>query len=210
MAVPRFRLRTLVIFMTIAGTALAWLGIAVEHGRKQRRAVQRIQQLGGSVIYDFQVRSTGFLRGGVNSQATSSVPRVVRQLLGDDLFHGVTDVSLHLESSHEDLSFLEDLPHLKSLYLDGDTISAEELRHLVHLQELEDLSLRMPMTDSDLQYLAPLRSLRALYLMGSSSTYRIYGTAEQPILDDDDYNSEVTAAGIEYLASEVPGIRISY
>jgi len=212
--VLRFRLRTLLICVTLIAIAFGWLALYVDQRRKQHRAAVAIQNLGGRVGYDFQMNSSmnsSFPFGGsVDQKATSNVPEIFQSLLGNDIFHDVVYVWLGGDRiANKDLANFEDLPHVKQLYISGYGVTAEGLLHLRNLQSLEDLSLHVPMTDETLRNLSSLKSLKTLFLMGDSDTYRYHSKA-QTLFDNDDYDTGVTITGVERLAAEIPGIHISY
>src|SRR4030042_1941762 len=48
----QFHLRTLLVFVLVAGMLLGWLGICLNRARQQRAAVIRIRELGGEVAYE--------------------------------------------------------------------------------------------------------------------------------------------------------------
>ena len=48
----RFSLRTLLVVVTVLGV---WLGVQVNPVRKQRNAVAWIQEVGGTVTYDYEI-----------------------------------------------------------------------------------------------------------------------------------------------------------
>lgn len=64
-------------------------GIAYQRSERQRQAVRNIEQLGGSVSYDYQIEGDG-----MRANALSWVPSFILQRTGVDLFHSVVEVSL--------------------------------------------------------------------------------------------------------------------
>jgi hypothetical protein len=50
----QFGLRTLLIFVTLAGCGFAWIGLKVRTGFEQRRIVSELQALGARVEYDHE------------------------------------------------------------------------------------------------------------------------------------------------------------
>jgi hypothetical protein len=198
--------------VTLVAILFSWLAIQVERGRRQQRAAAAITKLGGRVGYEFQMTGNFPFGGWIDSRATSTVPAFARSLLGNDTFDNVVYVDLYPAKgfANDDLAHLADLPHVRQLFIAGDGVTAEGLRHLKGLHNLEELSLNIPMTDEGLRQLSPLKSLKMLFLMGTSDEYRA-GSATEVLFDEPlDYDSGVTKTGVERLAAEIPGIRISY
>ncbi|MGB7326308.1 MAG: hypothetical protein WBD31_15650 [Rubripirellula sp.] len=185
---------------------LCWAAVQLRRGKRQRLAVEAIVDSGGSVGYDFQLTR----RHHPDRKASSAVPAFLRLLCGVDAFHRVEYVVLSGPDVCDDLlSHLVDLPNLRRLFIAGDAVTDDGLGHLRNLTSLEDLSLRVPATDESLDQLSSLRSLRTLFLMGDSDTYR-YQSKAGPVFDNDDYNSDVTRAGVEKFVVKQPRCRVSF
>ena len=83
----RFSLRTLLLFMLVVCVALGW---KVERTRKQRDTVAWVHQMGGSVVYDYEVDDNG--RRVPNAEPPGR--KWLRNLLGIDYFDDVVEVDL--------------------------------------------------------------------------------------------------------------------
>ena len=86
----QYRLRTLLIGVTLAGCVFGWLGIRAREVRQQKAAVEAIQKLGGAVRYDYEIDRDEL----PVANPTPNGPAWLRSLLGDDFFRSVYAVSL--------------------------------------------------------------------------------------------------------------------
>jgi hypothetical protein len=141
-----FSLRTLLIFVTLAGCGLGWLGFKIQEGRRQQAAVEAIEKLGCDVGYDYQFDS----QGGSVFNPTLPGPAWLHSLLGDDFFRNVDSVckwgysSLGRQDSpfrDADLEFVKGLKTLKVLVLLGTQVTDAGLANLNGLTRLEELDL---------------------------------------------------------------------
>ncbi|MDP6446856.1 MAG: hypothetical protein QF805_23895, partial [Pirellulaceae bacterium] len=98
----RFRLRTLLLLMLVIGVALGW---RVERARRQRKAVQFVQQVRGTYAYDFEYDEAG--QRLVDTKPHG--PIWLNDRLGVDFFNTVVQVSLSDEPVR-DISPLANLP----------------------------------------------------------------------------------------------------
>jgi len=78
----QFSLRTLFVLVTVL---CVWLAVTANRARNQREAVAAIEELGGSVRYEYQ-NSFGQEPPG---------PKWLRELVGEEYFVSVVDVFLH-------------------------------------------------------------------------------------------------------------------
>lgn len=189
----RFSLRTLLITLTILGV---WLGVTVERARKQERAASRVRELGGWVLYEFQIdSSTGrYFRGPKRYQVSPFGPSWLRKLLGPDLFNKPVSINLGLtDVTDDDLVFLQDMPQLRMVGVDKTRVSDAGLRHVVGLKHLEVLYLTHTLvTEDGVEWLREQRpELEILYSPGSVFSP---GSREQFAARSD--NREATRLGI--------------
>ena len=105
----------------------------VQRAGSQRAAVRAIEDLGGSVMYDFEMQG----------RAEPPGPRWLRSLIGDDYFARVEIVMLWDPSTGDrHLEPVRELKHVKKLYLTGTQITDAAVPLLEQMQTLEILSLR--------------------------------------------------------------------
>ncbi len=122
----QFSLRTLLVAFMVLGVPLSWFAARMERTRKQRKAVEAIQRLGGSVEYDRHMPSLTWLRCW----------------LGNDFFDEVETVDvLNIQITDAGLEHLDGLTNLKRLSLDGTRITDGGLEHFRGLTNLQELNL---------------------------------------------------------------------
>ena len=206
----RYGLRTFFVFVAVVGVFLGWIGLRQHRARVQRGAVEAIVKLGGQVRYDYHRTDD---RTNVIDYRRPQIPQFLLSIFGDDMFCQVVEVSLshNAELTNDDLVHLRSLPHLKTLFLCGGEVTGDGLYHLCNFHDLEDLTLGIPLTDDDLHYLASIKSLKEIYLLGPRpSDFMVRLRGPTLIYDDQSHNSNVTENGIQTLASELKGCRITY
>src|SRR5438105_2837109 len=81
----RFSLRTLLLATVVLGLFLGWLGNLLIRVRRQRQIVTQITNTGGRVSYGYE-QSEGTLVGNVWQGAPPPGPKIIRALLGDDIY----------------------------------------------------------------------------------------------------------------------------
>ena len=160
-AVPRlrFRLRTLLLFLTAIGV---WGGWYVNRVNEQRTAAETVARLGGSVAYG---------PDGFSPAAARNWLERIASLAGPDLFFRVTGVELSDNKSlmDEDLDCLKAFPKLRWLRLHGTGIGDAGLRHIEQLPNLRLLHLRATqVTDKGTQSISCLSRLEHLYLIDTT------------------------------------------
>ena len=74
----QFTLRSLFIVMFLACIGMSWVSVKMQQARKQKEAVDEIKNLGGTVVYDYQVDAAGKLIKGAQPLS----PKWLRNLLG--------------------------------------------------------------------------------------------------------------------------------
>ena len=219
----QFSLRSLLVLVTVLAV---WLGREVNRARRQNEAVAAIQQAGGMVFYDSQVRPP-------QSRFRRWFPRFVR-LLGEDLADAVVIVMLFPEAEPELLhdgtnerplvslammiGRLEDLVELDA---GGMNFDDADLAHLRGLKKLASLYLShvqlngtvvhcTRITDDGLAQIAHLSRLEALHLEGAGITdaglAHLHSLSKLECLDLT--NTMVTEAGVAAFRHAVPACRI--
>ena len=164
----RFGLRTLLIFITVAGCALGWLGVKVREARRQQADVAAILKLGGRVEYDYD-------EDGQGNRVQNPVPPGppwLRAVLGDDFFRDITGTELtDTPATDADLEHVRGFAKIKWLHLDGTRITNAGLDCVSGLTRLETLTLvRTQITDAGLVHLTRLTELGELHLYGAPVT----------------------------------------
>lgn len=161
----QFSLRTLLVFMLLASIPLSWVAVKLQRARRQRAAVEAIEELGGAVGYD------------------PLAPDWQSELLGRDFFghvavivfrdFKVTDAGVVVEGitvTDAGLEHLKELTQLTHLSLRHAEITDAGLEHLKGLSQLEDLDIQHTrVTDAGLKHLQGLKRLKWLHISGTRS-----------------------------------------
>jgi len=182
----QFSVRTLLLVVAVLSV---WLGLRVNAARRQRAAVIAIQQLGGTVCYDYQIKRDGTGRNVVYPKTPFPYPEWLRPLA--EAVAPPTVVSVRLRdtaATDRDLELLKSLRYVRDLDLANTRISDDglvivgQLRRLrsltflgpqigdhgvAHLKrlQLEQLSLwKTNVTDAGVGHLRDMRTLRNLVL----------------------------------------------
>lgn len=146
----QFRLRTLLLVVTVFAVCMAWY---VSRAQRQRRTVAALRAMGGRVVYNADLR------------LPELAPAWLQRLLGDDYFFSVShlDLSRNTGVDDETLVHLDELAHLRSLDLGQTQVTDAGLGSLKGMSELESLKLEgIPITNEGLAHLAGLRKLHFL------------------------------------------------
>lgn len=179
----RLSVRMLMLLVLIVGGGLGWLA---NRARTQRKAVEAVQAIGGTVRYDFEV---SFDRPPPPGPAPVKKPEPpapawLRKLVGDELFQEVTvvrfpkplagplPVALEAFGRLEQLDYIDEsrggdnlallgrLTTLRSVGPSGPGVTDATLERLSKLPRLEQVSLsRISATDAGLAQLARLPRL---------------------------------------------------
>src|SRR5438105_3654978 len=102
----QYSLRSLLIFMTVTGTGLGFLGIRVQQRHRQKLAAEAIVKSNGEVYYDYQCDA----EGEENSNAASPQLSWLRSVFGNEFCDSIVTVGVGQDSQFE---YLKDLPDLK-------------------------------------------------------------------------------------------------
>ena len=128
----RFSLRTLLILVVLSGLPMALFALKMRQARRQRQAVEVIEETGGRVAYDNELYGQ---EGGLR------VPAWLVTLVGEDFFGSVEVV--HLEGSQvadaglEKLTRLTRLQRLVLSHMLVTDVGREHLKGLRRLKRLE-------------------------------------------------------------------------
>jgi len=134
---PRRRYLTFSLrFLFVLTTALAvWLGVIVNRAREQREAVKAIEALGGTVQYDWAIRTVEPVG-----------PAWLRRIVGDDYFQKVRKVAFGFDPSLSSKPVvLKAVPYLKRLR-DLDTLSIF-LREPIPIETENEVKAALPDCD---------------------------------------------------------------
>jgi hypothetical protein len=127
-----------------------WFVVKMGEARRQKTAVEEIENMGGGVWYDYQFDASGH----EIQYAEPPGDPWLRRVLGDDFFTNVIELDLtRTQIADEGLTHLEWLPRLQSLGL-GERVTDAGLQHLERLPQLRTLKLaRTQITDAGIQRL---------------------------------------------------------
>jgi hypothetical protein len=197
----QFSLRTLLIFVTLFAIPCSWLAEKMQQARRQKEAVESLLKNGGSVRYDYEFNSTGKRINGARQPG----PAWMRQVVGDDFFRNVAEISFVGESevTNEDLEHLEGLNQLKTLWFNETKITDAKLKHITVLNQLQDLGLgQTNITDAGLECLIGLKTLQSINLSDTQITDT--GLERVNVMKQLKYlglgGTKITDAGLKHLA----------
>jgi len=150
----QIRLATLLILVTLCAAGLGFRQAFIVPYQRQDAAVQRIKKVNGAF------------------QFSPAQPAWLAPIVGRKIYHRVTWVSIeNCGVGDRLLSPLRDMPHVTNLYLAGNPITDEGLRHIAGLEHVQRLSLwRTRITDDGLRHLAKMKGLTALDLHATAVT----------------------------------------
>lgn len=153
----QFSLSTLLGLMTVAAI---WLGYVTHRAREQRAAVAKVKELGGRVVYDYQMANTA------SANPTPPGWPWLRRLIGDEYFQDVGRVFLdRTPVSDADLLVICKLRQMQSIWLGQSNISNAGLSSLERLAKLTTLDLReTKITSAGLARFKPPPTLSMLLL----------------------------------------------
>lgn len=190
----QFSLRTLLLAVTVSGILFGWIGVVVNRAAKQKNAVARIRQLGGTVHYS-----------NLDENGEPAVPEWLTQLVGDDFFFDVELVQLASNQATQftdaDLAFFENLLGLKSLFLPADQLSDDALRKLLaRLKSLNTLALTNGKMDRRrVEVLNGCANLKSLMLIGVQ-----FERDDPPRIHDWPELEEVTFHHTDFTLADLP------
>ena len=149
----QYSLRTFFVLLTVF---CVWLGWVVYKANEQRKVVEWVQKMGGTVYYDYQYDEDGLFLDDRKPPG----PKWLVQFLDVDYFQEVYLAGLS-NAQVSDLTPLSKLTSLQMLYLQNTQVS--DLTPLANLTSLYYFSLGNTQV-SDLTPLAKLTSLESLWL----------------------------------------------
>lgn len=165
----QFTIRTALVVMTVFAI---WLGLKTDRARRQREAVQAVEEREGHVAYEHEMVGDPFAAVPADGRKGSSEPKPpgparLRELLGREYFDTVVRVDLSRRSiTDEDLALLKNLPQLQELELTETSVSDAGIEHLKDLVNLRRLVMAdTAITSEALAHLRGLKDLDTLYIM---------------------------------------------
>ena len=150
----QFRLRTVLVAMVFISLGLAVWTIYIQPYRNEWQIAKQLREHNVVVTMEYDG------------------PAWLRPISGHEFFQRITLVEMgDPKTTDEDLQLLTGAPRLRELViLHKCKISAEGLRHLAEIPQLENVMVDGPMaTDESLQHLGKLSQMRALCLYGDFS-----------------------------------------
>ena len=154
----QFRLRTLMVFVTLCAVVCSWFAVKMQQARRQREAVEAIQNAGGTARYYYEVGPDGLFM----DDAEPPGPAWLRDVLGIDFFSDVFNVRFLAQPRRETtasggmehmevMEYLARLTKLRRLFLYDVEVTDAGLENISGLTELRELYLLdIPITDADL------------------------------------------------------------
>jgi Leucine-rich repeat (LRR) protein len=182
----KFSLGGLLLAITLLCLLLGWYAESVA---RQRRAVERLEQLDATVYYDYQ-RKTSSAAGAHDPRLGPPGPAWLHSLVGADWF-GTVDMVLHFghfdengtpaeKMTSQDVALLEDLPQLEALLFNKVPTTDADIAHVASLRDLQYLDINgAQLSDAGLEQLARLQKLETLELGGPDAS-----AAPDPITDE--------------------------
>ena len=176
----QFSIRSLLVLVIAVALPFSWLGVTMRKAREQKQAVDLLRKNGGQVWHAASCQNLGSLVPGANTNIYPSAQaqdcRFVRNLLGDDFFNDVVEVSMGFPSvadtiTDTDLQCLRGLPQLRILLLGNcphvTNAGMENLKGLVQLESLTIYGIGV--TNAGLENLEGLLHLKRLMLIDSKA-----------------------------------------
>lgn len=160
----RFSMRTLLVFMSIAGAGFAWLRAELHEVIERRQTIRAVKRLGGV----FSVFDPVIGDGSV----PSSQWEPLREWLGHEFTWKVSAIHLNSPSvSDNDLASLPKMRSVHSVYIQSAQVTDAGLRHLARYPELTQLDLTgTQVTDAGLSHLRQIPHLYVLILDNTQIT----------------------------------------
>ena len=157
----RLSLRALMVIVLVVGGGIGW---RANRARTQKRAVEAIKALNGTVLYDFEYSFDHRLDPKPPVKPEPTAPAWLRKLFGDEYFQEVTEVNFRRPLTGPLPSALAQLGHLEWIYL---TVSSKEvdLAPLGRLTTLRGVGLSgLGVTDETLEVVSKLPCLQQVNL----------------------------------------------
>ena len=167
----RFRLRTLLIFVTVFALIVAAHAHRTRNAQRQRAIVSELNGLGALTQYDY-VQDENW------NSSEKTYPTWLERWVGEDYLYSIDAFVITSDQNPNDaIELASELPYLRLVKLPACAITDESLRPLENLHRLEWLELfATPVTDECMASIAKLSSLKILDLRGTAITDRAIPT----------------------------------
>jgi hypothetical protein len=162
----QYRLRTLMIAVTLAAVGASWFAVKMQRARRQRELVEMVRKIGGFEEYEYERDAEGeFL-----PNAEPHGPLWLNRLLGVDFFNHVIFLGVTITKG-ADVARIGELTRLRRLNLSGKEITDSGLAHIKTLTQLYYLSIiDSGVTNNGLQHLQGLSHLSFLIIENAKIT----------------------------------------
>lgn len=200
----QFSLRTLLIAILVLSLPLSWFAVKMERAGRQKELTERIEQLWGFVIFDWEE----------SGAPTPPYPAWLRGFLGDHFFCNVSGVIfVDRDFGDEEAACLKELRNLKRLELHYTGITDAGFEHIEGLAKLEVLRLKgTKISDAGLEHVKGLTNLVHLELVYTENTDagldHLKGLSRLKYLWICQVN--VTSAGVKKLQEALPDCDIRF
>jgi len=163
----QYSLRTLFVLVAIVGVII--MATVVMPAVRQRRAVEKIEELGGNVHYDYELRPDGTY----DPDEHATAPAWLRRAIGEDYFANVVGVDLLQKGDEGDaaMEVVSSFPKLRRLLVSTAGVTQAGLARLTRATNLETLGLfSSPIDDAGLAQIGRLSRLRELHIYMNEGT----------------------------------------
>jgi hypothetical protein len=179
----QFSVRSILIFVTLFAVLCSYFASEFQEAERQQQTARRIVELGGDLKYDYDYEYEQEHQFDDNAHFDPPQPPgspMLRELLGDDLFDGLSSHSL---ASIDFRRYAFDMGKGKTIV--RVDLTDDNLRELRHLKGLKSIVLWFqPITDAGIVHLQELKSLEHLDLFGTKATDEsVKSLAELPNLE---------------------------
>lgn len=209
----QFSIRSLLVLTIAVAIPFSWLALEMKWAREQKKAVETLMKMGGSVYYEDTMDSSGrWLGEREPSGEEPPDPAYLRKMLGNDFFGNVTQICLdNLNISDADLEYCKGMTQLIALSLDDTPITDAGLKNLKGSKQLQTLALeRTQITDAGLEHLKGIDRMQ--YLDLGSTQITDAGLKHMEGLKQLKYlflnGTKVTDVGVKQIQEASPNLQI--
>jgi hypothetical protein len=185
----QFSLRTLLIAVTLCAIPFGWLAVKFRQAERQAKAVSRIKELGGMVVYE-------------PVAAEACLPSWLVNLSGTDVFAHVRAVRFADDGpTSERIESLKRLSQIRLLHISTRQVTEADVQTLKSLNGLQTVYVEVsgtgPFMLGRLQGLAPLSGLTKveIWLEEAVTIFSYSGPDEVSWLDDGTLRSNLHLQG---------------